>query len=123
MTITDEIRKTVTTASYAAAGTADLAAEKLRELRTHAPELREQAQSTFRVYAAKAKETYDELSERGKGAVETWRAERAAAAREEEERDAETPQVIVERAEPEVTPLAKSDAKDDTKSDTESPRA
>ncbi|MFF2377602.1 hypothetical protein ACFVUW_24760 [Streptomyces xiamenensis] len=123
MTITDEIRKTVTTASYAAAGTADLAAEKLRELRTHAPELREQAQSTFRVYAAKAKETYDELSERGKGAVETWRAERAAAAREEEKRDAETPEVIVERAEPEVTPLAKSDAKGDTTSDTESPRA
>lgn len=37
MTITDEIRKTVTTATYAAAGTADLAAEKLRELRSHAP--------------------------------------------------------------------------------------
>ncbi|MGW7295750.1 hypothetical protein ACWGIB_25585 [Streptomyces xiamenensis] len=122
MTITDEIRKTVTTASYAAAGTADLAAEKLRELRTHAPELREQAQSTFRVYAAKAKETYDELSERGKGAVETWRAERAAAAREEE-REAETPEVIVERAEPEATPLAKGEPKDDTKSDTEPPRA
>ncbi|MCU4747519.1 MULTISPECIES: hypothetical protein [Streptomyces] len=123
MTITDEIRKTVTTASYAAAGTADLAAEKLRELRTHAPELREQAQSTFRVYAAKAKETYDELSERGKGAVETWRAERAAAAREEEERDIETPEVIVERAEPGVTPLAKGAPTDDTKSDTGSPRA
>ncbi|QKV70080.1 hypothetical protein HUT13_15870 [Streptomyces harbinensis] len=122
MTITDEIRKTVTTATYAAAGTADLAAEKLRELRSHAPELREQAQSTFRVYAAKAKETYGELSERGKGAVETWRAERAAREAEEaREQEASTPEVIVERAEPENGRLTKGESTED-KGEDASPR-
>jgi hypothetical protein len=91
MAITDELRKnlTNTTPLYVAAGTADLALQKLRELpatverlRTEAPErlprLREQAQSlAFQgvgialEYAVKARETYDGLAERGKTVVET----------------------------------------------------
>lgn len=90
MTITDELRKnlTNTTPLYVAAGTADLAYQKLRELptaverlRAEAPErlprLREQAQSLALQgvgialeYAVKARETYDGLAERGKTVVE-----------------------------------------------------
>lgn len=138
MAITDDLRKTLTdpTPLYAAAGTADLAAEKLKEvpaliekLRAEAPEriaavrtadrkamqermtkqakdaqvtvqtklnevlgtldtdikkLRESAQGLAlqgvgraAEYAVKARETYDELAERGRGAVENWRGEAA----------------------------------------------
>lgn len=108
MTITDELRKnlTNTTPLYVAAGTADLALQKLRELpstverlRTEAPErlprLREQAQSLALQgmgmaleYAVRARETYDGLAERGKTVVETRLGST-------EEEDAE---VTVERA-------------------------
>lgn len=91
MPITDELRKNLTNPSplYVAAGTADLAMQKLRELpatmdrlRAEAPErlpkLREQAQSMALQgvgialeYAVKARETYDELAERGRVLVET----------------------------------------------------
>ncbi|MCM2577329.1 hypothetical protein [Streptomyces meridianus] len=138
MAITEDLRKTLTdpTPLYAAAGTADLAAEKLKEvpalidkLRAEAPEriaavrtadrkamqermtkqakeaqatvqgklnevfgtldtdikkLREQAQGLAlqgvgraAEYAVKARETYDELAERGRGAVQNWRGEAA----------------------------------------------
>ena len=138
MAITDDLRKTLTdpTPLYAAAGTADLAAEKLKEvpaliekLRAEAPErlaavraadrkamqermtkqakeaqatvqtkvnevlgtldtdikkLRETAQGLAlqgvgraAEYAVKARETYDELAERGRGAVQNWRGEAA----------------------------------------------
>ncbi len=96
MAITDEMRKTLTnpTPLYVAAGTAELAARKLRELpatverlRAEAPErlprLKEQAQTLAMQgvglaleYAVKARETYDELAERGKVVVETRRAGR-----------------------------------------------
>jgi phosphoglycolate phosphatase-like HAD superfamily hydrolase len=110
MAITDDLRKTLsnTTPLYVAAGTADLAAQKLRELpatfdrlRAEAPErlpkLREQAQSAALQgvglaleYAVKARETYDGLAERGKTVVERRRTDA------EEEAEAE---VTVERAE------------------------
>jgi heparin binding hemagglutinin HbhA len=134
MAITDDIVKTLKdpTPLYALAGTADLAAEKLKEvppliekLRTEAPEriekvkgtdpkavqekvtaqakdaqakvgemlgaieldarkLRDSAQDfalqqigRAAEYAVKARETYDDLAERGKGAVKTWRGEAA----------------------------------------------
>src|SRR5690606_29221780 len=78
MAITDEIRKnlTNTTALYVAAGTADLAVQKLRELPEQLPKLREQAQSLALQgvglaleYAVKARETYDGLAERGRTVV------------------------------------------------------
>ena len=100
MPTTEEIRKTLSNspAVHFAAGTVDLAAEKLRglpatfdKLRSEAPDriqsfrenelprLREQAQSlaqqsadTAKEVAAKARETYGELAERGKGTVEQW---------------------------------------------------
>jgi hypothetical protein len=139
MTITDDIVKGLRNATplYAVAGTADLAAEKLREVPALIGRLREQAPERFerikgtdpkavqdRVatgakdaqarlsatyremdlkafrempdfkklgesvqdlamqgvgratgYAVKARETYDGLAERGKGAVSTWRGE------------------------------------------------
>lgn len=138
MPITDDLRKTFTdpTPLYVAAGTADLAAEKLKEvpalldkLRAEAPEriaavrstdpkvlqermtqqakearstvqtkvtealgtlntdirkLRDQAQDfalqsvgKAAEYAVRARETYDELAERGQRAVKTWRGEAA----------------------------------------------
>jgi heparin binding hemagglutinin HbhA len=138
MAITDDIVKTLKdpTPLYALAGTADLAAEKLKEvppliekLRAEAPErfdkvrgtdpkavqekvtaqakdaqakaqakvgemlgsieldakkLRDSAQDfalqqigRAAEYAVKARETYDGLAERGKGAVKTWRGEAA----------------------------------------------
>jgi hypothetical protein len=138
MTITDDIVKSLRnpTPLYAVAGTADLAAEKLREvpglivrIREQAPDQIEKLRATdpkevqgrvtaqakdaqaklnetfaeldlkelrdFKKlgesvqdlalqgvgraagYAAKARETYDELAERGKGAVATWRGEAA----------------------------------------------
>lgn len=102
MALTDDLRKTLTdpTPLYVAAGTADLAAEKLRtvlpglleRLRAQAPgrwatlrgtdlaTVREQAQSlAFQGVgwaaqcAIRARETYDELADRGRGAVEAWR--------------------------------------------------
>lgn len=87
MPTTDELKKTLGDATplYAAAGTADLAVEKLKRLREQAPgriqefrekelpKLREQAQT----YAAKARETYDELAARGRHAVDEWRAQGA----------------------------------------------
>ncbi|WP_243740474.1 hypothetical protein [Streptomyces sp. 8K308] len=110
MTITDDLRKTLTSSTpvYVAAGTADLAAQKLRELpatferlREQAPErlpkLREQAQQVAMQgvgialeYAVKARETYDGLAERGRSVVERRRAD-----------SGEEPVVVVERAEPE----------------------
>lgn len=117
---TEEIRKTITssTAVHVAAGTVDLAAEKLRRLpstvdklraeapgriqsfREHElPRLRQQAQSlaqqgaeVAREYAAKARETYGELAERGRGTVEEWSQRRTGEPGTEEE-----PKVIVER--------------------------
>ncbi|WP_030545917.1 hypothetical protein [Streptomyces albus] len=138
MATTDELRRTIqeSTPFYAAVGTADLAAEKLREfpaliekLRAEAPErfaavrtadpkavqekvsrqakeaqatvqskltevfgtldtdirkLRDNAQhlalqgvGRAAEYAVKARETYDELADRGRGAVQTWRGEAA----------------------------------------------
>ncbi|WP_069816698.1 hypothetical protein [Streptomyces sp. TP-A0874] len=139
MATTDEVRKTLTdpTPLYAAVGTADLAAEKLREvpalierIRAEAPERIEairstdpkavqqrvtaqakEAQQTVRTkvsevlgtldndlrklretaqgyalqgagraagYAVKARETYDELAERGRHTVQNWRTEPTA---------------------------------------------
>ncbi|MDB1087930.1 hypothetical protein PJ985_10165 [Streptomyces sp. ACA25] len=125
MARTDDLRKTLSNATplYFAAGTADLAAEKLRELpatfdklraeapariqsvrETELPKLREQAQTlaqqgvgAAREYAAKARETYDELTERGKGAVDEWRSEKDSTE--------VVAEVIVERAE---TPAAEA---------------
>ncbi|MER5974018.1 hypothetical protein ABT112_30615 [Streptomyces sp. NPDC002055] len=138
MAITDDLRKTLTdpTPLYAAAGTADLAAEKLKEVpallekfRAEAPERiaavrstdpkavqervtkqAKEAQVTIQgkvnevlgsldsdlkkfgqnaqdfalqgvgraaEYAVKARETYDELAERGQRAVKTWRGDAA----------------------------------------------
>ncbi|MEC4015691.1 hypothetical protein [Streptomyces sp. H27-D2] len=139
MAITDDLRKTLSDATplYAVAGTADLAAEKLKEvpaliekIRAEAPEriaavratdpkvvqervtqqareaqsringalgsidtdikkLRDSAQDLAlqgvgraAEYAVKARETYDELAERGRGAVDSWRG---AAAEQVEE--------------------------------------
>lgn len=101
MPVTEDLRKTLTdpTPLYFAAGTADLAAEKLREvpelwekLRERAPQrletvrtselarLREQAQTLALQgvglaveYAVKAREAYVELADRGRGAVDQWR--------------------------------------------------
>ncbi|WP_049571996.1 hypothetical protein [Streptomyces sp. SBT349] len=115
MALTEDLRKTLTTSTplYVAAGTADLAAQKLRELpatfdrlRAEAPErlpkLRERAQHVALQgvgmaleYAVRARETYDGLAERGKTVVERRRTEGDA--------EAET-EVTVERAEqPPVT--------------------
>lgn len=134
MAITDDIVKSLRnpTPLYAVAGTADLAAEKLREVPALLEKIREQAPDRFekirgtdpkavqeRVtaqakdahgrlndtltgfdldlkklgesvqdlalqsvgraaeYAVKARETYDDLAVRGKGAVATWRGEAA----------------------------------------------
>lgn len=104
MPTTDDIRKTLTNPNplYFAAGTADLAAEKLRELpatldrlraeapqrlqtvrETELPKLREQAEALARQgagfaqeCAAKARETYDGLTARGRNAVDSWREQR-----------------------------------------------
>jgi plasmid stabilization system protein ParE len=117
---TEEIRKTITnsTAVHFAAGTVDLAAEKLRELpatfdklRSEAPtriqsfrenelpRLREQAQTlaqqsaeAAKEVAAKARVTYDELAERGKGTVEEWAQRNGDRSVDDDE-----PQVVVER--------------------------
>lgn len=134
MTITEDLRKTLTdpTPLYAVAGTADLAAEKLREVPALLEKIREEAPEriaavratdpkavqtkvTERAKAAQAKvtevlgtievdakqwretaqdfalqqfgraaeaavrarETYDELAERGRGVVSHWRGEAA----------------------------------------------
>ena len=111
MALTEDLRKTLSNATplYFAAGTADLAAQKLRELpaafgrlRAEAPErlprLRAQAQQMALQgvglaveYAVKARETYDDLAKRGRTVVER----RRAAARSGEETT-----ITVERAEP-----------------------
>ncbi|RKN09768.1 hypothetical protein [Streptomyces radicis] len=99
MPLTDDLRRTLSSSTplYVAAGTADLAAQKLRELpatfdrlRAEAPErlpkLRERAQHAALQgvgialeYAVRARETYDGLAERGKTVVERRRAEGAPA--------------------------------------------
>ncbi|WP_052849262.1 hypothetical protein [Streptomyces avicenniae] len=114
MPLTDDFRKSLSNATplYFAAGTADLAAQKLRDLpstferlRSEAPErlpkLREQAQTIALQgvglaleYAVKARETYDGLAERGRTVVERRRAE-----------EAEDAGVRVERAEPVTEPV------------------
>ncbi|MEU6849038.1 hypothetical protein ABZ901_03770 [Actinacidiphila alni] len=161
MTITDDIVKSLRnpTPLYAVAGTADLAAEKLREVPALLEKLREQAPERFekirgtdpkdvqqRVtaqakdasskaqtkfnetitgidldlkkiggsvqdlalqgvgraaeYAVKARETYDELAVRGKGAVAHWRGEAADEVVE-----------IAAAVEPEPAPEAKAGSK------------
>ncbi|MEV1010089.1 hypothetical protein [Streptomyces sp. NPDC049881] len=99
MPLTDDLRKSLANASplYFAAGTADLAAQKLRDLpatfdrlRSEAPErlpkLRERAQTLALQgagialeYAVKARETYDGLAERGRTVVERRREEKDGA--------------------------------------------
>lgn len=115
MALTDELRKTLNSATplYVAAGTADLAAQKLRELpatlerlRAEAPErlprLREQATNVALQgvgialeYAVRARETYDGLAERGKTVVER---RRGPAGEQEQREEPET--VTVERVAP-----------------------
>ncbi|WP_059005785.1 hypothetical protein [Streptomyces specialis] len=122
MAFTEDLRKTLTNATplYVAAGTVDLAAEKLRELpatidrlRAEAPErlpkLREQAQNVALQgvgmaleYAVKAREAYDGLAERGKTIVERRRGDDGDAA------GAAETEVTVERVpftEPEAKPF------------------
>ncbi|TDC75923.1 hypothetical protein [Streptomyces hainanensis] len=139
MTITDDLRKTLSNSTplYVAAGTADLAAQKLRELpatferlREQAPErlpkLREQAQHAAMQgvgialeYAVRARETYDVLAERGRTVVDRRRA-----AGEDE------PEVTVERAEqvpvtepePVREPAASAEAEPDAEPTAEVPR-
>jgi hypothetical protein len=134
---TEEIRRTISnsTAVHAAAGTVDLAAEKLRELpaafdklRSEAPDriqsfrendlprLRQQAQTlaqqgaeTAREYAARARETYGELAERGRGTVEEWNTRRDG-----DGVPADEPRVIVERLEKPADASAADDAADET---------
>ncbi|MDT0305575.1 hypothetical protein RM780_01160 [Streptomyces sp. DSM 44917] len=119
MALTDELRKTLNSATplYVAAGTADLAAQKLRELpatlerlRAEAPErlprLREQATNVALQgvgialeYAVRARETYDGLAERGKTVVERRRGP-AGEQEEQEEREEREETVTVERVAP-----------------------
>ncbi|MGP3971625.1 hypothetical protein [Streptomyces sp. 6N223] len=130
MTITDELRKnlTNTTPLYVAAGTADLALQKLRELpatverlRTEAPErlpkLREQAQTlalqsvgVALEYAVKARETYDELAQRGKTVVETRLGEGGTEAATETRVTVEREDVPV--TEPVTEPVAEPEVED-----------
>ncbi|WP_130798601.1 hypothetical protein [Streptomyces otsuchiensis] len=121
---TEDFRKTIgnSSAVHFAAGTMDLAAEKLRGLpatfdklkaeapgrvqefrENELPRLREQAQSfaqqgaeTAREYAAKARETYGELAERGRGPVEEWVR---SGAEKDEPAEGEKTEVVVERVE------------------------
>ncbi|NJQ08614.1 hypothetical protein [Streptomyces lonarensis] len=120
----EDFRKTIGSSSavHFAAGTVDLAAEKLRglpaafdkikaeapgkvesfrendlpKLRERGRTLAEQGAETAREYASKARETYAELAERGRGPVEEW-------ARGTEKEHGETedgePKVVVERVE------------------------
>lgn len=89
MTVKDDIRKTLTdpTPLYAAAGLIDkireeaperLSAAELKKLREQAQSLAMQGLELANEYAAKARTTYDELADRGRGAVRTWRREETA---------------------------------------------
>ncbi|WP_407550697.1 hypothetical protein QOM21_15815 [Streptomyces sp. Pv4-95] len=49
----------------------------LKKLREQAQDLAMQSVGRAAEYAVKARETYDELAERGRGAVQTWRGETA----------------------------------------------
>lgn len=86
MTVKDDIRKTLTdpTPLYAAAGLIDkiraeapdrMSAAELKKLREQAQSLAMQGLELANEYAAKARVTYDELADRGRGAVRTWRGE------------------------------------------------
>jgi hypothetical protein len=84
MTVKDDIRKTLTdpTPLYFAAGVIDkiraeaperLSAAELKKLREQAQTLAMQGLELANEYAAKARVTYGELADRGRGAVRTWR--------------------------------------------------
>jgi hypothetical protein len=86
MTVKDDIRKTLTdpTPLYFAAGVIDkiraeaperLSAAELKKLREQAQALATQGLEIANEYAAKARVTYGELADRGRGAVRTWRGE------------------------------------------------
>lgn len=122
MPTAEEFRKTISNSSavHFAAGTVDLAAEKLRalparldqlrveaperlqsfrdedlpRLRAHAQALAQQGVSVAQDCASKAREAYDELAERGRGPVEEWSARYAA------ESEDDDPEVVVERLDP-----------------------
>jgi hypothetical protein len=168
MTMTDDMMKTLRnpTPLYAVAGTADLAAEKLREvpgliekLRVQAPEQFEKLRGTDpkvvqeRVttqakgaqsrlnetisgfdldlkklgesvqdlalqsvgraaeYAVKARETYDDLAVRGKGAVAGWRGEAADEVVEIAAVVEPKPAPKAQKAAPKATPKAADPAK------------
>ncbi|NJP67002.1 hypothetical protein [Streptomyces spiramenti] len=131
----EDIRKTIggSSAVHFAAGTVDLAAEKLRGLpaafdklkadtpgkvesfrENDLPKLRErgrnfaeQGAETAREYASKARETYAELAERGRGPVEEW-----ARGTEKEDGEAEEGEakVVVERVEKVIVTEVPDDA-------------
>ncbi|HWM39582.1 MAG TPA: hypothetical protein VNS49_20955 [Streptomyces sp.] len=61
----------------------------IKKLREQAQHLALQSLGVAAEYAVKARETYDELADRGRGAVKNWRGE-----------DEEAPQVTVERDKP-----------------------
>lgn len=94
--------------------------EALGGIDTDVKKLREQAQTlalqsvgVAAEYAVKARETYDELAERGRGAVQTWRGEEPR----------EAPEVTVERttvrvAEPPVAERPTAGAKNSVPTDT-----
>jgi hypothetical protein len=86
MTVKDDIRKTLTdpTPLYFAAGVIDkireeaperLNSAELKKLRDQAQTLAMQGLELANEYAAKARVTYGELADRGRGAVRTWRGE------------------------------------------------
>lgn len=85
----------------------------IKKLREQAQHLALQSVGIAAEYAVKARETYDDLAERGREAVQNWRGE--------EEREA--PEVTVERepvkvAEPPAEPTAKSAPRTGTKAET-----
>lgn len=94
--------------------------EALGSIDTDVKKLREQAQTlalqsvgVAAEYAVKARETYDELAERGRGAVQNWRGEEPR----------EVPEVTVERttvrvAEPPVAERPTAGAKNSVPTDT-----
>lgn len=63
--------------------------EVLGTVDTDIKKFRVQAQQLAQEYAVKARETYGEFADRGRGAVQTWRAS---------DSDAQAPEVTVERA-------------------------
>lgn len=85
----------------------------IKKLREQAQHLALQSVGIAAEYAVKARETYDDLAERGREAVQNWRGE--------EEREA--PEVTVERepvkvAEPPAEPTAKSAPRTGTNAET-----